>query len=335
MRYTRAVITGFGGPEVLEVVEEDSLPEPGPGDVRVRTLAAGVGFTDVMIRKAMYPDVKTKPPFTPGYDLVGVVDHLGPGVTGLQRGQRVAALTVIGAQAEYLCLPAETLTLVPDDVDAAEAAAIILSYVTAYQMLHRVVCIEAGGRILVHGAGGAVGTALLQLGRLLDLEMYGTASKPKHETVAGLGATPIDYRGENWLERIRALTGDGVDAVFDPIGGDNFKQSFRALRPKGTLVAYGFYNAVRGNGGSIPLDFLRLKLWNFFPNSCAATFYSISGLRRKQPHWFSEDLAALFKLLADGGIRPLISRKLPLTEVRQAHELIERAALPGKIVLVP
>ena len=309
MSYQRVVITKFGGPEVLKMVEETELPEPKPGEVRVKVLVTSAAFTDVWIRKGTYPDVKEKPPFSPGYDMVGVVDKLGEGVTHFQVGQRVADLTVIGAYSEYICLPESRLTPVPEGLDPAEAVSLVLSYVTAYQMLHRVAKVKRGQRILVHGAGGAVGTAILQLGKLLDLEMYGTASQSKLELVKRLGATPIDYRGEDFVEVIRRLTSDGVDAAFDPIGGDHFKRSFSALRRGGKLVAYGFYNSSLGKGGSVPLDFMKIQLWNLWPNGRSAAFYSIGGLRHKQPGWFSEDLTALFGLLAQDKIKPVIAAR--------------------------
>ncbi len=333
MGYKRVVITEFGGPEVLRMIEETELPEPKPGEVRVKVLVTSAAFTDVMIRKGKYPDVKERPPFSPGYDMVGVVDKLGDGVTRFKIGQQVADLTVIGAYSEYLCLPESRITPVPEGLDPAEAVSLVLSYVTAYQMLHRVANVKSGQRILIHGAGGAVGTAMVQLGKLMDLEMYGTASKSKRELVKQLGATPIDYKGEDFVERIHSLTGNGVDAAFDPIGGDHLKRSFSVLRRGGKLVAYGFYNAVLGKGGSIPLDFLRLKLWNILPNGRLATFYSIGALRQKQPEWFSEDLKKLFDWLAQGKIKPVIAMQMPLAEVRRAHELIERADVQGKIVL--
>jgi NADPH:quinone reductase-like Zn-dependent oxidoreductase len=333
MGHRRVVITEFGGPEVLKMIEETELPEPKSGEVRVKVLVTSAAFTDVMIRKGKYPDVKEKPPFSPGYDMVGVVDKLGKGVTRFKVGQQVANLTVVGAYSEYLCLPESRLTPMPEGLDPAEAVSLVLSYVTAYQMLHRVAKVKRGQRILVHGAGGAVGTAMVQLGKLLDLEMYGTASKSKHELVKRLGATPIDYKNEDFVERIHSLAGDGVDAAFDPIGGDNMKRSFSVLRRGGKLVAYGFYNAVLGKGGSIPLDFIRLKLWNILPNGRSATFYSIGALRQKHPDWFSVDLTKLFDLLAQGKIKPVIAMRMPLAEARRAHELIERADVQGKIVL--
>ncbi len=331
--YQRVILREYGGPEVLEVRQEPELPEPGPGEVRVRVLASCANFTDGIIRRGKYPGVKEHPPFSPGYDMVGVVDKRGEGASRFQEGQRVADLTVIGAYSEYICLPETRLTAVPEELDPAEAVCLVLSYVTAYQMLHRTARIARGRRILVHGAAGAVGTALLQLGRLLDLEMVGTASRRNHERVSGLGAAPIDYREPDWEERARAVAGKGFDAAFDPIGGESFKRSFRLLEPGGVLVAYGFQNALTGKGGSVPLDFLRLKVRDLLPNGRSTAFYSIEALRKKHPDWFTEDLTQLFDLLREGGIRPEIASRMPLAEARKAHELIEKGGLQGKIVL--
>jgi len=164
--------------------------------------------------------------------------------------------------------------------------------------------------------------------------MYGTASKSKHELVASLGATPIDYRSEDFAERVRGLTGDGVDAAFDPIGGKNFKRSFKAFKRGGTLVAYGFYDNAMGKGGSVPLEFMLVKLWDILPNGRSTTFYSISALRKKRPDWFHQDLTKLFNLLAQGKIKPVIAERMPLAEAARAHELIEQAAVKGRIVLI-
>jgi NADPH:quinone reductase-like Zn-dependent oxidoreductase len=265
---------------------------------------------------------------------VGIVDKQGEGARRFEVGQRVADLTVIGAYSEYVCLPESRLTPVPEGLDPAEAVSLILSYTTAYQMLHRVARVTTGQSFLIHGAGGAVGTAMLQLGGLLDMHMFGTASKAKHDLIQEMGATPIDYAQNDWPSRIQSLTGQGVDAVFDPIGGDTFKKSFRILKPRGILVAYGFYNAVMGKGGSVPRDFMRLKLWNILPNARSTAFYSIGAWRKKHPDWFSEDLKKLFSLLTEKRIQPIISQKMPLSEVKSAHQALERAELPGKIVLV-
>lgn len=334
MSYKKMILNEFGGPEVLHVVEEDALPEPGSDEVRVKVLAASATFTDTMVRKGTYYGFKETPPFSPGYDMVGVVDKLGVGVTGLEIGQMVADLTVWGAYTEYMLRPADALVPVPAGLDPAEAVSMVLSYVTAYQMLHRIAKVQRGQKILVHGAGGAVGTALLELGGLLDLEIYGTASKSKHDLVKNLGGIPIDYKSEDFLERVQALDGDGMNASFDAIGGENFKRSFDSLKNGGTLVAYGFYNQAMGRGGSVPMAYTKVALWNILPNGRKTSFYSIGALRKKNPEWFKEDLSVLFDLLAAGKIKPSIERRMNLEDAAQAHELIEEAAVKGRIVLV-
>jgi NADPH2:quinone reductase len=330
MSYKQVIITEFGGPDVLKVVEEATLPEPAANEVRIKVQATSACFTDTLVRKGIYRDLKRKPPFPPGYDLVGVVDKVGTAVTHLRVGQTVADLTVSGAYAEYMCRPERSLVPVPDGLDPAEAVSLVLSYVTAYQMLHRSAKVKRGQTVLIHGAGGAVGTALLELGRLLDLKMYGTASKPKHDLIVSLGGIPIDYRVEDFVERVDV---GGVDAAFDAIGGDNFKRSFKSLKKGGMLVAYGFYNSAMGRGGNVPIEYMRVKLWDLLPNGRSTTFYSIGALRKKQPNWFREDLAALFDLLAQGKIKPAIDQHMKLTEAVEAHKLIEQAAVKGRIVL--
>jgi NADPH:quinone reductase-like Zn-dependent oxidoreductase len=332
MSYKKVILNEFGGPEVLQVVEEANLPEPGAGEVRVKVLAASATFTDTMVRKGVYYGFKETPPFPPGYDMVGVVDKLGTGVTNFKVGQTVADLTVFGAYTEYMLRPADALVPIPAGLDPADAVSMVLSYVTAYQMLHRSANVQRGQKILVHGAGGAVGTALLELGRLLDLEMYGTASKSKHELVKSLGGTPIDYKSEDFVARVQDA--GGVDAAFDAIGGENFKRSFKSLNKGGTLVAYGFYNNAMGNGGNVPIEYMRVALSNILPNGRKAVFYSIGDLRKKNPEWFKEDLGALFGLAKEGKIKPSIERRMKLEEAAQAHELIEQAAVKGCIVLM-
>src|SRR5512135_1428371 len=174
MRHMRVIVTHYGGPEELRLVEEE-CPEPKEGEVRVRVLAAGVALPDIMAREGVHPE--TPPvPFTPGWDLVGVVDRLGDGVSGIEPGQIVAAMPISGAYAEFVCLPQGELIPVPYGLDAAEAVSLVLNYITAYQMVHRSAKVKAGQQVLIHGAAGGVGTALLQLGRLAGLDMYGTCS---------------------------------------------------------------------------------------------------------------------------------------------------------------
>jgi NADPH:quinone reductase-like Zn-dependent oxidoreductase len=337
--YRHVVVEHTGGPGVMQVVE-DALPAPRTGQVRVKILAADVSFSDVNIRRGRYPGAP-RPPFTPGYAMVGVVDQLGPGAeaSGLVVGQAVAALTFYGSYSQYLCLPAHELVPLPAELDPAKAVCLVLNYVAAYQMVHRVAHVARGERILVHGAAGGVGTAFLELGHLAGLEMYGTASTLKHDLVARLGATPIDYQSEDFVARVAALTsGRGVDAAFDPLGAAHLRQSVKAVRSGGTAVGYGFY-ATANRGGNIVLDvllqYLQVAVGALPPTRKHITFYDIRPLARKHPDWFRQDLIALFDLLAAGKLQPVIAARLPLEEVVRAHEQVEHAEVQGKLVLIP
>ena len=167
VKHRRIIVTHYGGPDELRVVEEE-CPEPKDGEVRVKVLAAGVSLPDVLMREGIHPETP-RLPFTPGWDLVGVVDRAGDGVSGIEPGEFVAALPICGAYAEFVCLPRRELVPVPSGLEAAEAVSLVLNYVTAFQMLHRSAKVRPGQRVLIHGASGGVGSALLQLGTLFDL----------------------------------------------------------------------------------------------------------------------------------------------------------------------
>uniref|UniRef100_B8HSC2 Alcohol dehydrogenase zinc-binding domain protein n=1 Tax=Cyanothece sp. (strain PCC 7425 / ATCC 29141) TaxID=395961 RepID=B8HSC2_CYAP4 len=334
MRYKRVVITRHGPAEVLQVIEED-VPQPGMGEVRLNVLAAGVAFTDVLVREGLYPGIP-KVPFSPGYTVVGRVDAVGTAVTSLRSGQRVAALTIVGGYSEFICLPASDCVVIPEEVDAAEAVCLVLQYVTAEQLLHRVAQVKSGNRILIHGAAGGVGTALLQLGKLAGLEMYGTASASKHELVRRLGGIPIDYQHHDFVEQIRTLTGEGVDVVLDAIGGWHLLQSYRSLRKHGQLVCYGFSSALANSPYRIVklgFTFALLAWLKLLPTGRQVHFYSIADLKAKHPDWFRADLTRLLQLLAEGKLYPILSDRLPLTEAARAHEQLEHSRVSGQLVL--
>ncbi len=345
MRHTRIIVTRYGGPDALRVVEEE-VPEPKEGEVRVRVLAAGVSLPDIMAREGIHPE--TPPvPFTPGWDLVGVVDRLGGGVGGVVPGQRVAAMPIHGAYAGFVCLPQRELVPVPPGLDPAEAVCLVLNYVTAYQMMHRSAKVGPGQRALIHGAAGGVGTALLQLGGVGGLELYGTASSRGAPVVSDLGGIPIDYQRQDFVKEIRRLTGEGVDVVFDPLGGEHLWQSRKALRRGGRVVGYGLVSSIRGEGltSSRPGRRQRFRGTAIFAAYIAAGWllpgrrrvvpYSIQTLKRLKPAWFRQDLIALLDLLRQQKIRPLIAQRFPLEEARQAQELLGSGGVAGKIVLVP
>jgi NADPH:quinone reductase len=341
------------------VVEADD-PRPGPGEVRVRVLAAGVSFTDAQLRAGTYLGVP-KPPFTPGYELIGIVEELGPGCSRLREGDRIAALTVWGADAERVCVPEANAVEVPEDLDPAEVVNLVLTYMTAYRLLHRMARVKSGETVLVHGAAGRVGTAVLELGALAGLRLYGTASARDRAAVERLGAVAIDYRNEDFLARARELPGNGVDVALDGLGGAVSLRSFRALRPGGRLVVFGHYSTIvhgrKSWRGWIEwyAATATVGLWGLLAPRRRVLAYRIQKLRDRHqalpmgvgpralpvgggpryPDWFREDFLALLELLRAHKIHPVVAERLPLTEARRAHEMLERSAATGKLVLVP
>jgi NADPH:quinone reductase-like Zn-dependent oxidoreductase len=327
----------FGGPEGLEVVEAP-LPAAGPGEVRVRVLASGLEYTDVVIRRHIYAQtMRHRPPFVMGYDVVGEIDQLGPGVTDFRLGERVADMTVLGSNAAYRTLRARDLTRVPPAVDAAEAATLILSWTTAYQLLHRTAKVQPGQRVLVQGAAGAVGQALVVLGKLADLEVWGTARGEHSELLRELGATPIDYKRDDFTK----VLAEGFDVVFDAVGENAYRRSFEALRPGGLVCAYGYTSRVQekrhlaGTLAWIARAYIWRKLRGWLPGGKHLFVYSINAMRAMHPGWFKEDLQKLFALLAQGAIRPRVAERIDFDHVIEAHRRLETGGLDGKLVLLP
>lgn len=326
--YRAVCLPRTGGPDVLEVV---TLPlvAPGPGELRIRVRAAGVGATDLSMLRGSYA-YAPKMPFVPGYEVAGVVDALGAGVTGHRVGERVAALTVHGGFAECLVRGAEHFLPIPGGVSDVDAAGIILNGVTAWQMVHRVAKVQKGQTALVTGAAGGVGTALLQLLRLAGVKTYGAASLSKHATVRALGATPIDYRKGALDTLLRALEPKGVDVVFDAVGGANIGPCIGALRRGGTLVGFGFMG-VSGRLSTLAM-FLHLLVGSRLRGR-KGSFYGITLLYRKDSRPLREDLPKLFALLAEKRLDAFVRRTFPLLQARAALELLATGSVEGKLVL--
>lgn len=270
----RVVVNQYGGPEVVTIVDAE-VPVPGPGEVRVKVLAAGVSFTDSQLRAGTYLG-GPKPPFTPGYELVGVVEALGPGCTRLGVGDRVGSLTVWGADAERVCVPEAYAVDVPEDLDPAEVVSLVFPYMS-----------------------------------------------------------------EDFLARVQQLTADGVDIVLDPIGGAVSLRSFRALRPGGRLVVYGRHATIAHGKKNWPAVFewyagtAAVAAWGFLSARRHVLPYRIQKLRTSHQDWFREDFHQLLALLRQGSIHPIVAQRLPLTEARHAHEILESTAATGKLVLLP
>jgi NADPH:quinone reductase-like Zn-dependent oxidoreductase len=327
VKYKSVIATQSGGPEVLQIVEND-LREPAAREVRIKTLAASVTLPEVEARYGRSP-FPPKFPFTPGYAVVGVVEAVGANVTRFKVGDRAAALTVYGGYSEVVYWPEKKLISVPAALDPAEVIPLILNYIVAYQTLHRSAKVKAGDTVLIIGASGGIGTAFLQLGKLAGLKMYAIASKSKHAILTEYGATPIDYRSQGFVQVIRQMEPGGLDKVFDGMGGDYLDRGFDLLKRGGIWVWYA-------NPFSLPGLFRLLErlIWlNLLPNGRALKLYG-TGASFLDMRPFLEDWAILFNLLAEGKIKPVVAAKFPILEAAKANALLESGQVVGNIVLL-
>lgn len=326
--YRAVMLTGKGEPDVLRVVELP-LVEPGPGEVRLAVRATGAGGTDIIMRRGFYP-YAPKLPFVPGYEVVGDVEALGAGVTDLKIGQRMAGLMIHGGYAEKLVRSATEFVPVPDGVDDATAVALILNYATAYQAIHRVAKVKPSDSVLVTGANGGVGTAMLELLRPTGARVFGAAAARHHDLVRSFRAQPIESRAGRVDAGVHQLLSSGVDVALDNLGGPFIGQSLRATRRGGTVVGIGF-SATGGSVGGFLQTLATLYLMGLVTGR-RATFFGITQLYKKDPRPFREDLGALFDLARHGAISPRIAARLPLLAARQAAEMMEKGGFEGKIV---
>lgn len=333
----KIVVRQFGGIEVLEVTEA-TLPTPPPGHARLKVLAIGVGFTDLMARAGEYI-LQRKVPFTPGYELVGeVVDYRGDGSgqdpDWVTPGTRVAvALPKMGAYSGYVVLPSWLLVPIPDDLDPNVAATIPLDYLTAVSLLETHGRVGEGDAVLIHGASGGVGQALSQLGRLKGLRMYGTASAAgSEERLARNGVRFIDYRRQDFETVIRGREPDGIRAVFDHIGGANLRKGYRLLAPGGVLVSYAFV----GRPGHMVADTVwgavRVKLRGLRPGKRAALCMVPNELKSDHK-WYRQSLRRLLEMAHNGDIQAEVGATFRLSEAAEVHGALERRGITGKVVL--
>ena len=333
MKYKSVIATQKGSPEVLQIVENDLRP-PAAGEVRIKVLASAVSRPDVTARagEALYSGTPLgqKFPFVPGYAIIGDVDAVGEGVTNVTVGKRVGVLTIVGGYTEILYWRSDRLIPVPSKLNPAEAVTLILNYIVAYQTLHRSAKVKAGEKVLIIGASGGIGTALLQLGQLADLKMYAIASKSKHPTLAEYGATPIDYRTQDFVALIRQVEPDGLDVILDGMMSlDYIRRGLSLLRRGGRLVSFG--EPRRSEFFRVLATAIKI---NLLPNGKSFKLYGTSFYFIGDKRPFLEDWATLFKLLAEGKIKPVIAAKFPILEAAKANELLESGQVTGNIVLL-
>jgi NADPH:quinone reductase-like Zn-dependent oxidoreductase len=325
MTYKSVLVTKRGGLEAIRIVENDLRP-PTDGEARIKILTTAVCQDDIAIRMGNRPFLK-KPPFVPGYSFIGIVDAVGEEVKDVKVGDRVAALTQYGSHTEVIYWNADELVLVPESLDPAEAVTLILNYLVAYQILNRVVQVKPNDKVLIVGASGGVGTAFMQLGKLAELKMYGLASPAKHHILADYGVIPIDYHTQDFVEVIRQAEPEGIDYVFNGMGEEIFGQGMAVLRRGGVLVHYGAPQSF----GHFLLLVTKLIGYNLLPNGKSIQGY---GTHRLGVDLFKEDWTALFKLLEEGKIKPIIAGKYPLMEATTAYAELESGKVTGNLVLL-
>lgn len=330
MKNTKIVFDKYGGSDVLKTLKEE-ISSPSHNKVLIQVLATGVAHGDIMIRKGILVSPFQKFPVTPGFEVVGIVKEVGENVTSMHKNQLVASLTITGGYSEYICIDQKEIVILPDEINVDAATSIILNYTTAYQMLHRYAKVQKGNNILVHGACGGVGIALLQLGKLFNLNIIGTASPKNHQLITKSKAIPMDYNDKNLKSRIKEYFPEGLHAIFDPLGGESFKDSYKLLAKNGCLVGYGFQK--ENSKGFVLKSLLRLIIYKFIPDNKYSQFYSIAITRKTKPTWLKEDLESLFNLLKNGDLQPIIQESFPLLQATKAHELFEKRETVGKILL--
>jgi NADPH:quinone reductase-like Zn-dependent oxidoreductase len=330
MKYRSVVATRLGGPEVLHVIEND-LQDPIADEVRIRVLASAVSRPDITVRtgEALYAGTPLgkKPPFVPGYAVIGDVEAVGEGVTNIAVGDRVGVMTVTGGYTEYLYWCSNHVVPVPASLDPGEAVTLILNYIVAYQTLHRSARIESGEKSLVIGACGGVGTALLELGRLAGVTMYGLASKSKHDSLTRLGAIPVDYHDPDWVNVLREAVPGGFDAVFDGMSGPYIDLGISLLRRGGRLISFGEPESL------LPV-LAKFVQYNLQPNGKTLKLYGTSRYALFDRSPYLEDLAMLFRMLEEGQIRPLIQQRFAILEAAKANALLESGQVTGNVVLL-
>lgn len=323
---------------MLEVRE---APDPivQPGTVRVRVHAAGINFSDLLARKGLYPDAP-KLPCTVGYEVAGVVDDVGSGVTSAHPGDRVIASTKFGGQSELVVAPAGAVFPLPQGWSFEQGAAFPVVYLTAHHMLVRIAAVQRGESVLVHAAAGGVGLAVAELGRILGLRIIGLASRSKHAVLRDYGVEPLDSRDPRWFDAARRLEPRGYDVILDAVGGASWRRGYELLAPAGRLICYGASGLSEGSSRNL-LKVLwgLLRFPRFGPLALMNDNRSVAGVNLG--HLWSEEallkpqMEALLRYAREGKIAPRVDRAFSFAAAADAHRYIQERRNVGKVVLTP
>ncbi len=336
--------TAFAGPDAVVTVWSER-PAPGPGEVLVAVTASSATTSDSVVRRGLNPYLGAlEPPFVLGYDLVGVVEALGPGVEAVVVGDRVAAITRWGANADAVVVPAQKLTRIDSDVDDALVEPMVMTGATAAAMVRRLAAVTAGQTVYVQGGSGGVGLLAVQAALLAGAAVIASASPAKHDALRRLGAQVLDYDDPALASSIRALAPDGVDVVLDAAGGaQSITRGASVLADGGVLITFGFSEASRRNGGRTPEVMAEtgkvfaaageaLAAVDASPRGLRALSFDITTLREEDPTAYSADVHWLLDAVADGRLVPIM-RSLPLEQAAEAHRALDAGEVVGRVVL--
>ena len=314
-----------------EASECDEITRLVPGRVRLRVKFAGVGFADVMAVRGGYP-LAPRRPFSPGYEFFGRVDAAGS--SDLKPGQRVAGmLPRMGAYREFIDVDPRLAVPVPPDLSDESAALLPLNYLTAFAMIDRLAGLQKGQSFLIHGAAGGVGTAALELARVLGMRAYGSASDPKHGLIASLGGVPLHREDSGWVEELSRLESAGVDAAFDAFGVASFKRSWRALRPRGTLVCYGLAPGIDGGNADFIRGLLYLAGRKAFGRGRRVRICATPSIVGSDLEWYRASLAKILEWARIGSLKPVLAEIFPWREASAAHRALAEGKIKGKLLL--
>jgi NADPH:quinone reductase-like Zn-dependent oxidoreductase len=340
------VLTGHGGPEVLQVQERPD-PPVGPGEVRIAVKAAGINFADTMARVGLYPEAP-KPPFVLGYEVAGEIESVGEGVDEVKVGDRVMAGTRFGGQASMVTVPADQVIPLEDSLSFEQGAAFPVNYATSYAALVIMGGVREGDRVLIHAAAGGVGISATQVARSRGAEIFGTASASKHDAIRAQGVQhPIDYRTQDFEQEVRRITGgEGIDVIMDATGPTNFRKDYRLLREGGRLIMYGASELSSGGGRSIPSlarNLMRMPLatlpwWKSLQVlSENKGVFGLNMLAWQDREGLDRVIEPLSREIAEGTIQvdPVVAEAFPFERAGDAHQFIAERRNIGKVVLVP
>jgi len=337
------VVRRYGPPEVLEV-QQIPDPQPKPGEVLIRVRAIGVNFADLLQRMGLYPGAP-KPPFVPGLEIAGVVEKIAYGTRQgegerLEPGDAVTAITHFHAYAEWIVVPEKEVYRLPPGMRFEEGAAISVNYLTAYHSMFVMGNLQPGDRVLIHGAAGGVGIAAVQLARARGLVTFGTAGPTKQEYLRKIGVDhAIDYEKSDIVEVVRKFAPDGIEMVMDPIGGKSLTRSQRCLGPTGRLVIYGFADAAGSRGRrSLVRGLTALaQTPRFHPLKLMSRNLAVIGVSLGQlgsrGALLRRELEEVFRLYAEGKIKPVIAKIFPLDQANRAHQFLHDRKNIGKVIL--